>query len=250
MLNVTDVGEGTPIVWIHGFPLSSGVFEDQLAIRNVRHIMPDLPGFGQSRASVGNVTIDDYARLMIEVLDQRGIDQSVFAGLSMGGYICFAIARLAPARMRGLILIDTRETPDDDKGREGRFASIEQVNRAGTTAPVVEAMLPKMITPQAPDALRERVREIMTSASSGGVTAALRAMAVRPDSTAILPGIAVPTLVVVGDHDTITPPADAERMAAAIPRARLVRIRDAGHLSNIEKPEEFNRVVAGFVAAI
>lgn len=249
MLNVTDLGEGTPLLWVHGFPLSSGVFEDQLAIRGIRHIMPDLPGFGTSRANVGDMTIDDYARIVLDVLDHRGLDRAVLAGLSMGGYICLAIARLAPERLRGLILIDTKEKADDDAARNGRFASIEKVKREGT-APVVEAMLPKMLTADAPEPLRERVRGIMTSASPAGVTAALRAMAVRPDSTAILPTIAVPTLVIVGDSDAITPPSDAERMAAAIPRARLVVIRGAAHLSNVEKPEEFNRAVGAFVSTL
>jgi 3-oxoadipate enol-lactonase len=249
MLNVTDLGEGTPILWVHGFPLSSGVFEDQLAIRGVRHIMPDLPGFGASRANVGDVTIDDYARIVLDLLDHRGIDRAVLAGLSMGGYVCLAIARLAPERLRGLILIDTKEKPDDDTARNGRFASIEKVKREGT-APVVEAMLPKMLTPDAPAPLRERVREIMTSASPAGVIAALRAMAVRPDSTPVLPSIAAPTLILVGDGDVITPASDAQRMAAAIPRARLVVIHGAAHLSNLEKPEEFNRAVSGFVAAL
>lgn len=249
MLNVSDLGTGTPILWIHGFPLSSVIFEDQLAIEGVRHIMPDLPGFGQSRATGGDVSIDEYARMMIDLLDHRGIDRAVVAGLSMGGYIALAIARLAPQRLRGLILIDTRETPDDASAREGRFASIEKVRRQGIS-PVVEAMLPKMIVPEAPEALRTRVRSIMESASAEGVTAALRAMAMRHDSTSVLPALSVPALVVVGDRDPVTPPSDAERMAAAIPHAKLVPIANAAHLSNMEHPEEFNKAVREFVARV
>jgi pimeloyl-ACP methyl ester carboxylesterase len=245
MLNVSDLGTGTPILWIHGFPLSSAIFEDQLAIEGVRHIMPDLPGFGQSRSTGGDVSIDDYAKMMIDLLDHRGIDRAVVAGLSMGGYI----ARLAPERLRGLILIDTRETPDDDTARAGRFSSIEKVKREGTSA-VVEAMLPKMIVPEAPDALRQRVRTIMESTSPDGVTAALRAMAVRHDSSSVLRGLSVPALVVVGERDPITPPSDAQRMAAAIPHAKLVQIANAAHLSNMEHPEEFNKAVRGFVSRV
>src|SRR5687767_2373102 len=114
MLNVTDLGQGPPIVWIHGFPLASSIYEHQLAMKRVRHVMPDLPGFGQSRAAVGNVSMDDYARIVIDLLDHRGIDRAVIAGLSMGGYICFALARLAPERLQGLILIDTREKADTE----------------------------------------------------------------------------------------------------------------------------------------
>src|SRR5690242_8813082 len=104
MLNVTDLGEGTPILWIHGFPFASSIYENQLELHNVRHVMPDLPGFGQSRPTGGDVSMDTYARLMIALLDRRGIDRAIVAGLSMGGYICFAMARLAPERLRGLIL--------------------------------------------------------------------------------------------------------------------------------------------------
>lgn len=247
MLNVTDLGEGTPILWIHGFPFASSIYEGQLPIRNVRHVMPDLPGFGQSRPVGDEISMDTYARLMIDLLDHRGIDRAIFAGLSMGGYICFAMARLAPQRMRGLILIDTRETADTEEARKGRYDSIEKVKREGVK-PLVDSMLPKMLTPYAPREMRDRVREIMSSASPDGVVAALGAMATRPDSSPLLPTIQVPTLILVGEEDPITPPADAERMATAIPRAQLVRIPGAAHASNVEKAAEVNRAVAGFVA--
>jgi 3-oxoadipate enol-lactonase len=246
MLNVTDLGEGTPILWIHGFPFASSIYENQLAIRNVRHVMPDLPGFGQSPPDGGEVSMDAYARRMLELLDQRGIDRAVFAGLSMGGYICFAMARLAPQRMRGLILIDTRETADTEEGRKGRYDSIEKVKREGVK-PIVDSMLPKMLTPKAPREMRDRLREIMSSASPEGVIGALGAMATRPDSTPLLREIRVPTLIIVGEQDTITPPADSERMAATIPGAQLVKIAGAAHVSCFEKAAEVNRAVTAFV---
>ena len=249
MLNVTDLGQGTPILWIHGFPLASSIYEHQLAIRNVRHVMPDLPGFGQSRPQGSDVSIDDYARICIDLLDHRGIDSAVLAGLSMGGYICFAIARLAPERMRGLILIDTRETADTEEARKGRYDSIEKVKKEGVR-PIVESMLPKMLTAAAPTEMRDRVREIMMSSSPEGVCAALRAMATRPDSTPLLTEIKVPTLIIVGEQDAITPPADAERMAAAISGSRLVRIEGAAHLSNYEKATEVNGAIAKFVSGL
>src|SRR6185295_5000076 len=204
MLNVTDLGSGTPVVWVHGFPLASSIFESQLAIRGVRHVMPDLPGFGQSRASGREMTIDDYARLVIDLLDQRGLDRAVLAGVSMGGYVCLAAARLAPERLAGLILIDTRAAADGEEARKGRFTSIATIEEKGI-APIVESMLPKMITAGAPEAMRMRLREIMTSTSAEGAIAALRAMATRRDATALLPKIAVPALVIVGEEDTITP---------------------------------------------
>lgn len=245
-LNVIDSGSGTPVVWIHGFPLSSAVYQRQVSIEGLRHIVPDLPGFGRSSAPESDMTMETYAQAVLHELDARGIEKAWFAGVSMGGYVCLALARVAPQRMRGLILIDTRETADDAQGKQGRYDSIAKV-RHGGIAPVVEAMLPKMLTGSASKELVEEVRAIMESSSDKGVIAALRAMAERPDSSALLPKLTVPVLVIVGEEDVITPPSDAQRMAAAIPNAKLVIVKGAAHLSQMEKPEEFNRAVKGFV---
>ena len=218
------------ILWIHGFPLTSRIFEKQRAIDGVEHVMPDLPPLE---------SMDDYARFAVAQLDARGIEKATFAGLSMGGYICFAALRLFPERISGLILIDTRESADTEEARKGRYDSIAKVEQQGVQA-VVDAMLPKMVVS---DALKPEVREIMMSASPEFVKAALRAMASRPDSSSLLPSIEVPTLIIVGEHDTITPPSDAERMARAIPNARLVRIADAAHLSNYDQPEAVNAAI-------
>jgi len=196
--------------------------------------MPDLPPLE---------SMDDYARFAVSQLDARGIEKATFAGLSMGGYICFAALRLFPERISGLILIDTRETPDTEEARKGRFDNIAKVEQHGVAA-VADAMLPKMVTSEA---LKPAVREIMMSASPEFVKAALRAIANRPDSSSLLPSIRVPATILVGEEDTITPPSDAERMAKAIPGARLVRIANAAHLSNYEQPEAFNAAIPGKV---
>lgn len=221
------------ILWLHGFPLTSAIFAKQLSIGGVKHVMPDLPP---------RESMDDYARFAVDQLDARGIEKATFAGLSMGGYICFAAMRLFPERVSGLFLIDTRETADTDDGRKGRYDMIEKAQRDGV-APIVESMLPKMLTAAAPEDLREFVREVMMSSSPEFVIAALKAMAARPDSSALLPAIDVPTLVVVGEEDTITPPVDAERMARAIPNARLVKLAGAAHLSNVEQADAFNAAI-------
>lgn len=231
----------TTILWLHGFPLSSAVFEPQRAIA-ARHVMPDLPGFGTEPPPAPTCTIDDYARFAVGQLDRAGVQQAVLAGLSMGGYVALSVLRLAPERVSGLILIDTRETADSEDARRGRFESIETVNRDGV-APVVESMLPKMLTADAPPDMRESVRRLMMSSTSKGAAAALHAMATRADSSALLPRIAVPALVIAGEDDRVTPPADAERMAAAIPRSTLVLIPGAAHLSNVEQPTILNGAV-------
>jgi 3-oxoadipate enol-lactonase len=170
------------ILWLHGFPFSSAIFEQQLSITGADHVLVDLPGFGDSPARDEELTMDDYAQVALDVLDAQGIQRAIFAGLSMGGYVCFAAARMAPQRVAGLILLDTRETADSEETRKGRFASIDTAREQGIE-PIVESMLPKLLTADAPPAMVAQVREIMMSSSRGGVIAALRAMAERPDSS-------------------------------------------------------------------
>lgn len=249
-MHIIDAGSGVPVLWIHGFPLSSRIFLPQLAIHHVQHLVPDLPGFGQTPAGSSIGSIEEYARFALSVLDDREIDRAVVAGLSMGGYIALAIARIAPERLRGLMLLDTRETPDTPEAKKGRLESAEKVRAGKSVKPVVDAMLPKMFGPSPSADLVEEVTDIMMSSSVDGVAAALQAMADRPDTTAVLPQIRVPVLVVVGEEDSITPPADAERMAAAIADATLVKLPGAGHLSNMEQAEAFNAAVSEFVARV
>jgi 3-oxoadipate enol-lactonase len=227
------LGLMTQIVWIHGFPLTSQIFEKQRSIR-ATHVMPDLPGFGSAPPPKGAFTMDDYARYILDSFEGK----AVLAGLSMGGYILFAAARIAPERIEGAILIDTRETPDAPEAKKGRYETVEKVKEKGVTV-VVDAMLPKMVvTPQ----LKDPVRAIMMSSSAAGVIAALRAMAERPDSTETLRNMKVPILAIAGSEDTITPPSDARRMSKS-----AVIIQGAAHLSNYEKPEMFNQAVETFL---
>lgn len=245
-------GSGIPLLWIHGYPLSSAVYAPQEAIPGVRHIVPDLPGFGATPPPHGEMTIERYGDGILRIMDDRGIRSAVVAGLSMGGYIALSLARRAMERLCGLILIDTRETPDTPEARAKRLEAIETV-RASGTASVVESMFPKMLTEETirtDEAKALALRTIMESASAEGVIAALGAMARRGDSSEVLPRIEVPALVVVGREDSITPREDAERMRNAIPGAELAVIDRAAHLSNFERPEEFNRIAAGFLGRV
>lgn len=239
-----DDGSGFPIVWIHGFPLSAAVFAPQTRIAGYRHIRPDLRGFGATPPPEGPMSMADYSRDVIALLDQLKIDRAVIAGVSMGGYVAMQILRDAPKRVAALLLLDTRETPDNDEGRAGRLKSADDVDRNGTKS-VVDAMAPKMVV-RVP--LREVVRHIMQSATAAGVSAALRAMAARPDSTATLRDCNVPALIIVGEKDVITPVADAERMASLMKQAELAPIANAGHLANFEASAQVNDLVPAFLA--
>ncbi|HEY8183635.1 MAG TPA: alpha/beta fold hydrolase [Thermoanaerobaculia bacterium] len=244
MLVFHDNGDGRPIVWIHGFPHASAIFQPQLSIAGVRHIRVDLPGFGASKPPSGQVGMADYSREIIAVLDHLRVDKIIAAGISMGGYILMQMLRDAPQRIEGVILIDTRERADSDRGREDRLKTIAEIEKNGIE-PIVDSMLPKMIlTPSRRDAFRE----IMMTSTPAGMIAAQRAMSARPDSSSTLRALKAPALVIVGDHDPITSVDDARRMSALINGSKHVVIDNAAHASNFDQPDAFNRAVTEFLS--
>lgn len=251
MLAAIDHGSGPAIIWVHGFPLSSAIFEPQLAIPGHRHIAPDLPGFGRSPFDpAASSSIDAYGDAVASLAESLDIRSATLAGVSMGGYVVFSMLRRHPALASSVILIDTRETPDSTEGRAGRATMADAVRRDGAGV-AVDQMFPKMLTPEtvaAGDWRADLVRRAMGSASVEGVVSALAAMAERPDSAATLGATRVPVLAIAGDRDAITPPSDASRMAALAPSGELVVIAAASHLSNVEQPAEFNRAVQAFLA--
>ncbi|MBI2213424.1 MAG: alpha/beta fold hydrolase [Acidobacteria bacterium] len=253
MLSAIDKGTGPAIVWIHGFPLSSAIFEPQLAIHGRRHLAPDLPGFGGTPFDGSAAeTIDAYADAVAAFVRSRGVDRATLAGVSMGGYVVFSLLRRHALLASSVILVDTRETADSDEARAGRAAMADAVRRDGTGV-AVSQMLPKMLTPETAalgDWRIDTVRRAMESASVDGVVAALAAMAARPDSADTLRSATVPVLAIAGALDTITPPADAERMAGLARDGQHVVIADAAHLSNVEQPAELNRAVQAFLARV
>lgn len=240
-----DEGQGEPMVLIHGFPLSSEMWQPQRAAlqHRFRVITPDLRGMGRSDVPTGGYSMTTYADDLVALMDELGIAQAIVGGMSMGGYIAFALLRRAPDRIKGLMLIDTKATPDDDTAKAKRRSLIEQVRTQGSAA---AADTGNMLTPRTheeqPD-LVDYVKRIMLAAPADGIVGALEAMIERPDSSAMLPNIAVPTLVVVGSDDPLTPPNAARAMAEAIPNAQLVVIGGAAHASNLERPDQVNKAL-------
>ena len=194
-------------------------------------------------------SIDDYAGDVIDLLDALHIHDAVVGGLSMGGYVAFALLRHASRYVRGLILADTKAQADTPEGVEGRKRMIELVGAKGPAA-VADEMLPKLLgetTRRTRPAVVEQVRSLATSSSAEAIAGALRALMTRPDSTPQLASIHVPTLIVVGDEDTVTPPSAAAEMHRAIAGSELVTIPEAGHLTNLEQPDAFDAALARFL---
>jgi pimeloyl-ACP methyl ester carboxylesterase len=240
-----DIGNGVPLLLIHGFPLDRTLWRTQIAglSQIYRVIAPDLRGFGQSSETDGEaVSMDHYAADLKSLLDSVNVKQAVVGGISLGGYIALAFYAQYAERVKGLILANTRATPDSEAGWQARLTSAQRVAESGTGF-LVESMAPKMLGPAAKPEIEIAVRSMMLRQRPTGVMSALRGMAARPDRTALLRFATVPVLIVSGTQDVLIPPADSEAMHTLIPNSRLVIIPDAGHLSNLDKADAFNHVV-------
>jgi 3-oxoadipate enol-lactonase len=243
------------ILFIHGYPLSRKIWQPQLRSLSgsARLVIPDLRGFGDSQASLGVYSMEMLADDCIKLLDQLGlINPIVICGLSMGGYIAFALYRKYPQRVQALILSATRAGADSQETKVNRDKAIALAEKEGTQA-IVRLMLPKMFAPNTyidhPE-LVEFVRNIILSASVPGITGVLAGMRDRPDYTSILPYIKVPTLLIFGDQDQFVQPSEVENMCKVIPSGQLQYIHNTGHLLNLEQPEIYNNHVRNFLASL
>ena len=254
-LQVTEHGRGVPIVFLHGFPLDHTMWAGQIGEFGQRWhaIAPDFHGFGGSQVTPGETTMEQMADDVAGTLDALGVDQPiVLVGLSMGGYVAFQFVRKHGSKLRGLVLCDTRSAADAPEAAAGRLKLAEHVLRAGTHY-AAEAMLPRAFAPSTfrdNPAVTEMARETVLATSPVGIAAALHGLAQRPDMTGFLPSIRVPTLVVVGEQDVISPPDEMREMAVRIPGSEFVVIPRSGHLPPVENPVAFNEAVEKFLRKV
>lgn len=245
-------GRGPAVLFLHAFPLGMFMWDSQAAALAATHTVVrfDCRGFGASPPGDALLTMERIADDAVALLDQLQISKAVVCGCSMGGYAAFAMVRRHADRLRGLVLQDTRAGADGDEARRGRAELAERVLKEGVTA-AADAFLPRLVgetTRRERPELVTRLREAILAAPPRGVSDALAGLAARADSTPTLREIRVPTLVVCGVEDVITPVAEAESMQRAIPGARLEIIPKAGHLSNLENPQAFDRALRDFLA--
>ena len=247
-----EAGSGSPVVLLHAFPLSADMWRPQLAQppEGARLLAPDLRGFGPEARTPAR-TMEEMAADVLDWLDALRIDRAAIGGLSMGGYLTFALFRLAPERFTGVILANTRAAADTAEGRANRDRMSALVREQGVSA-VADQMLPKLLgetSRAAQPALSAEVRRMIESNTARGVDGAILAMRDRPDSSSLLPAMLRPALVIAGEEDALIPAADAVRMHEALPRSQLVMIPRAGHLSNLEAPTPFSQALDAFVRA-
>jgi len=243
-------GRGT-LVLLHAFPLNAHMWEPQLALADDgwRIIAPHLRGFGGSGEPQPQISMDDYADDVVGLLGALHVENAVVVGLSMGGYAAFALMRRAPQAVRALVLADTRPESDTTQAREGRRALLAVLAEGGPAA-VADRMLPNLLserTRQHRPAVAARVRSLVLENSSAAIAGAIHALMTREDATGLLDTIGVPTLIVTGSEDSVTPTSVGEEMHQRIAGSSFVTIPDAGHLSSLEQPSAFNAALVGFL---
>ncbi|HEX3600901.1 MAG TPA: alpha/beta hydrolase [Lacipirellulaceae bacterium] len=258
-LAYVDEGNGQPVLLIHGFPLDHTMWAAQIAslAEHARVFAPDLRGFGQSPLGAVDpqhgISMAQYAEELAEFLSALEIAEPIcIAGFSMGGYVAWQFVQRFKQRVRALIQCDTRALADTAEGRAGRIKMAENVAEWGSRR-VAEMMGPKLFSARALETqpqLMAEVRRVVEETPAAAIAAAQRGMAARPDVTAMLPTIDMPTLVLVGEVDAISPPAEMQAIADAIPNSEFVVIPASGHMTTMESPRAVNDAILDYLERI
>ncbi|MEN8114512.1 MAG: alpha/beta hydrolase [Actinomycetota bacterium] len=232
-----EQGSGDVALFVHGFPIDSTMWLEQIDdLSDIRRcIAPDLRGFGRSAPSTRPVlTMEEHADDLAAMLDAWGIETVDLVGLSMGGYIALAFAERHAERLRTLALVDTKAIADSDEAKAGRVAAAERVAAEGRGVLATD-MIGVLVADSASAWTRARLRTMIEATPAETIVAALEGMRLRPDRTAVLSGLDIPVAVIVGEHDVLSPLADADAMAVTA-GAALTVVSDAGHMAPIEVP--------------
>lgn len=252
IFQVVDEGSGPPILFVHGFPLDHSMWRYQLESfsRHNRVICPDLPGFGQSKTGNSPLSMRSIAENLAQLLDAIAVDEPiVFCGLSMGGYVGWQFWKHHRSKLARLVACNTRAANDSPEVARGRRIAAQSVQKTGNR-PVADAMIEKLFyrfDDPAKQHMVDSVDRVIMSTDSDSIARGQIGMAQRPDATRWLESMDLPVLFVVGEHDVITTPEEMKQNATLVPRSRYLAIKNAGHLSPLEQPDEFNRGLREFL---
>jgi 3-oxoadipate enol-lactonase len=248
--NETNRGKGNPVIFIHGFPFNKNMWNSQIDALLYHHcIAYDIRGFGNSTAGSDEFSIDLFADDLDDIMNLLETESAVICGLSMGGYIALRAAVKYPHRIKGLILWDTQCIADTPEGREKRYKVIEQIEASGLNAyaeaSVKNLFCEKSFADNNPNI--DVIKHMILNSSPSSVIATLKALANRSETCSYLSDINVPTLILCGREDKITPPAQAEVLHSGMKGSSLKIIEDAAHVSNLEQPALFNEAIGEFL---
>lgn len=255
VLSYDDVGEGnTPIIFLHGFPFDKTMWLNQLEFlkSSYRLIACDIRGFGKSMDETSHLSMDLFADDIIQFMDALNIEKAVICGLSMGGYIALNLMKRYSNRFEGLILCDTQSIADTAGVKENRYKIIKKIEADGVFD-FNDGFIEKVIYENSMGNKEKLLRDliyVVFSNSEHIIKQGLVALAERSEMSSILNSINVPTLILCGREDEVTPLVQSEMMHAAIPRSVLHVIDNAGHVSNLEQPDTFNKHLLDFLRSL
>jgi 3-oxoadipate enol-lactonase len=247
-----DQGDSNiPLIFIHGFPFDKTMWEQQRDYFKMAHrvIVYDIQGFGRSTCNLEESSMDIFADDLISLMDALEIKNSVVCGLSMGGFIALNAINRYPQRFSGLVLCDTQCIADTPETREKRMDTIRMIEKDGLQE-YTKTFIPNIFhenTFTENKNLIRRIEAIIMSNNEKTIIKGLKALANRVETCSSLSAITVPTLIICGSDDKVTPVEQSEKMLESIPNATLKIIEEAGHLSNMEQPDEFNHHVENFL---
>ncbi len=242
---------GLPLIFIHGFPFSHAMWQPQVEYfkNKFRIVAYDVRGHGSSPVSDGQYTIEYFVDDLLQLLDELKIKRAVLVGLSMGGYIALRAVERFPERICALVLCDTKSEQDSNQAKINRFRLIKDVKENGS-GKFAREFIKTVFAPLTfinNAELIEKIQDIIARNSPFGLAGTMLALASRTDTTSSLVSIKVPTLIMIGEHDALTPPAAGKAMQQRIPRSEFYIIPNAAHLSNLENPQEFNKRLGDFL---
>lgn len=252
-LYYTDSGDKNStntITLIHGFPFNHEMWEPQIELlkKDNRVIAYDIRGHGKSEVGDGQYSLELFVDDLIGLLDHLGIEKTIVCGLSMGGYISLRAVERNPERIKAMVLCDTSSLADSNEAKLKRMASIKMIKNDGLHV-FAEGFVKVIFSPKSLSAkisAIEIIKNMILSNSALGVCGTLLALAGRTDTTDSLSKITVPTLILVGENDTVTPPKLSQLMHEKISNSEFHVIRDAAHMSNLENTNEFNQYLLNF----
>ena len=254
-ISFEDVGKGAiPFIFIHGFPFDKTSWQPQMDFLKSenRVIAYDIRGFGSSTAGRMKKSMQLFGTDLIKFMDALSIEKAIVCGLSMGGYILLNAVERYPDRFEAIILSDTQCIADSEEAKVKRNKAILQIKAEGLTS-FADGFINNVFCQESLDNkkdLVEKVRNMILATSPATVTGTLTALAQRSEMCTSLNKILIPTLIMCGKEDKVTPPSQAEFLQSKIAYSTLQIIEKAGHLSNLEQPEEFNKHLAAFIAAL
>jgi 3-oxoadipate enol-lactonase len=246
----------TAVVFLHAFPLNSKMWEPQfkkLREENIPYFALDYPGFGNSAPRTKEASMDYFAEEVYHTIDRLNLRKVIVVGLSMGGYVALSLLRKHPKIFHGLVLADTRATADSEGGKQRRFELIDEIRSDPSMKGLIQMHLEKFFTEETRTGKPELLtlaESLMKEATPQGVIHALQVMAGRQDSTGLLNKMDFPVLVIAGEKDSLTSVEDARAMKDQLRKGELTIIPNAAHLSNLEKPDEFNESLIRYVSSL